>query len=45
MRGRLGKVVVVPKLHLQATRQYDDLKARIDHLTELVEGLSPSAQR
>jgi uncharacterized membrane protein YcaP (DUF421 family) len=39
-----GKVVVVPKLNMQASRQYDDLKARLDHLTELVEGLSPSAR-
>jgi hypothetical protein len=26
----------------QSSRQYDDLKARIDHLTALVERLSPS---
>jgi uncharacterized membrane protein YcaP (DUF421 family) len=35
-----GKVVVVPKETNQASAQYDDLRARIDHLTELVEGLS-----
>ena len=39
-----GKVVVVPKLHVQSTRQYDDLKARLDHLTELVERLSPATR-
>ena len=39
-----GKVVIVPRLHMQATRQYDDLKARLDHLTELVEGLSPTTR-
>lgn len=37
-----GKVVVVPKTHVQSSRQYDDLKERLDHLTELVEGLSPT---
>jgi uncharacterized membrane protein YcaP (DUF421 family) len=39
-----GKVVVVPKLQKQATRQYDDLKERLDHLTELVERLAPSGR-
>ena len=35
-----GKVIVVPKETNQATLQYDDLKARIDHLTTLVERLA-----
>jgi uncharacterized membrane protein YcaP (DUF421 family) len=35
-----GKVIVVPKETNQASVQYDDLKARIDHLTGLVEELS-----
>ena len=35
-----GKVIVVPKENIQASVQYDDLKARIDHLTGLVEALS-----
>jgi len=34
-----GKVIVVPTETNQSSVQYDDLKARIDHLTELVEGL------
>ena len=33
-------MIVVPKETNQASVQYDDLKARIDHLTELVEELS-----
>jgi uncharacterized membrane protein YcaP (DUF421 family) len=37
-----GKVVFVPKEPSEATRQYDDLRARLDHLTELVERLSSS---
>jgi uncharacterized membrane protein YcaP (DUF421 family) len=37
-----GKVVFTPKQPTQATQQYDDLKARLDHLTQLVERLSPS---
>jgi uncharacterized membrane protein YcaP (DUF421 family) len=36
-----GKVMVVPKETNQASLQYDDLRARIDHLTTLVEQLSP----
>ena len=36
-----GKVVFVPKEPSQATLQYDDLRARLDHLTQLVERLSP----
>jgi uncharacterized membrane protein YcaP (DUF421 family) len=39
-----GKVVLIPKLNMQASRQYDDLKARLDHLTELVEGLRPTTR-
>jgi uncharacterized membrane protein YcaP (DUF421 family) len=39
-----GKMVIVPKLQQQATRQYDDLKARLDHLTELVEGMAPTTR-
>ena len=35
-----GKVVFTPKPS-QASQQYDDLKARLDRLTELVERLSP----
>jgi uncharacterized membrane protein YcaP (DUF421 family) len=35
-----GRVIVVPKETNQASVQYDDLKARIDHLTGLVEELS-----
>ena len=35
-----GKVVVVPKAQTQGSAQYDDLRARIDHLTGLVEELS-----
>jgi len=35
-----GKVVVIPKKTNQASVQYDDLRARIDHLTGLVEELS-----
>ena len=35
-----GKVIVVPKETNQATLQYEDLKARIDHLTTLVERLA-----
>jgi uncharacterized membrane protein YcaP (DUF421 family) len=38
-----GKVVFVPKDPSQATQQYADLRARIDHLTELVERLSPAS--
>jgi uncharacterized membrane protein YcaP (DUF421 family) len=34
-----GKVVFTPRDPGVATRQYDDLRARLDHLTELVEGL------
>jgi uncharacterized membrane protein YcaP (DUF421 family) len=37
-----GKVVFVPKDPSQSTQQYDDLKARLDRLTELVERLGPS---
>jgi uncharacterized membrane protein YcaP (DUF421 family) len=37
-----GKVIVIPKLHKQATRQYDDLRERIDHLTRLVEQQGPA---
>jgi uncharacterized membrane protein YcaP (DUF421 family) len=37
-----GKVVLVPKLNMQASRQYDDLKARLEHLTGLVERLRPT---
>ena len=39
-----GKVIVVPKETNQSSVQYDDLKARIDHLTELVERLSPATR-
>jgi uncharacterized membrane protein YcaP (DUF421 family) len=39
-----GKVIVIPMLHRQASRQYDDLKARLDHLTELVEGMAPTTR-
>ena len=39
-----GKVVVVPNLHRQSSQHYDDLKARLDHLTELVEGLAPTTR-
>jgi uncharacterized membrane protein YcaP (DUF421 family) len=39
-----GKVVVVPNLHRQSVHHYDDLRARIDQLTELVEGLAPSGR-
>ena len=35
-----GKVIVVPKETNQSSLQYDDLRARIDHLTALVERLS-----
>lgn len=35
-----GKVIVVPKETNQATEQYADLRARIDHLTGLVEQLA-----
>jgi uncharacterized membrane protein YcaP (DUF421 family) len=35
-----GKVIVVPKDTNQASVQYDDLRARIDHLTGLVEQLA-----
>ncbi len=35
-----GKVIVVQKEANQSSVQYDDLKARIDHLTTLVEQLS-----
>ena len=38
-----GKVIVVPKEPSQSTLQYDDLRARIDHLTELVESLRPAS--
>ena len=38
-----GKVVFVPKDPSESTRQYDDLRARLDHLTELVEGLGRSS--
>jgi uncharacterized membrane protein YcaP (DUF421 family) len=34
-----GKVIVVQKVSNQSSVQYDDLKARLDHLTRLVEGL------
>ena len=37
-----GKVVFVPKQPSQATQQYDDLRARLDHLTQLVERLAAS---
>jgi uncharacterized membrane protein YcaP (DUF421 family) len=37
-----GKVIVVPKEPSQSTVQYDDLRARIDHLTALVESLRPT---
>jgi uncharacterized membrane protein YcaP (DUF421 family) len=37
-----GKVVVVPNLHRQNEQIYDDLRARLDHLTELVERLGPT---
>jgi len=40
-----GKVVVVPNLHRQNEHHYDDLKARLDHLTDLVEGLTASGRR
>jgi len=33
-------VIVVPKETNQATLRYDDLRARIDHLTTLVERLA-----
>jgi uncharacterized membrane protein YcaP (DUF421 family) len=39
-----GKVVFVPKEPSQATLQYDDLRARLDHLTRLVEGLAEGAR-
>jgi len=35
-----GKVIVVQKEANQSSAQYDDLRARLDHLTELVERLS-----
>jgi uncharacterized membrane protein YcaP (DUF421 family) len=35
-----GKVIVVQKKANQSTVQYDDLKARLDHLTQLVEQLA-----
>jgi uncharacterized membrane protein YcaP (DUF421 family) len=35
-----GKVIVIPKESNQASVQYDDLRARLDHLTGLVEELS-----
>ncbi len=35
-----GKVIVVQKEANQSSVQYDDLKARLDHLTELVERLA-----
>ena len=35
-----GKVIVVQKEANQSTQQNDDLRARLDHLTELVERLS-----
>ena len=38
-----GKVIVVQKKANQSSVQYDDLRARIDHLTGLVEGLSRQA--
>jgi uncharacterized membrane protein YcaP (DUF421 family) len=38
-----GKVVFVPKDPSQATQQYDDLRTRLDHLTELVERLGTSS--
>jgi uncharacterized membrane protein YcaP (DUF421 family) len=40
-----GKVVFVPKSPSEATRQYDDLRQRLDHLTELVEQLQPGAAK
>ena len=33
-----GKVIVVPKETNQASLQYDDLRARIDHLTDAGRG-------
>lgn len=39
-----GKVVVVQKQANQSSAQYDDLKARLDRLTELVEGLAASGR-
>jgi uncharacterized membrane protein YcaP (DUF421 family) len=38
-----GKVVFVPKDPSQTTQQYADLRARLDHLTQLVESLQPGA--
>ena len=38
-----GKVIVVPKEPSQSSVQYDDLRARIDHLTALVESLRPAS--
>jgi uncharacterized membrane protein YcaP (DUF421 family) len=35
-----GKVIVIPKEKTQASVQYDDLRARLDHLTGLVEQLA-----
>ena len=35
-----GKVIVIPRTTNQASVQYDDLRARLDHLTGLVEELS-----
>lgn len=35
-----GKVIVIQKKANQSSVQYDDLKARIDHLTQLVEQLA-----
>jgi uncharacterized membrane protein YcaP (DUF421 family) len=37
-----GKVVYVPKDPSQATLQYDDLRARLDRLTAMVERLEPT---
>lgn len=37
-----GKVIVVQKEANQSSVQYDDLKARLDHLTQLVERLATS---
>jgi uncharacterized membrane protein YcaP (DUF421 family) len=39
-----GKVVVIPNLHRQSEHHYDELRARLDRLTELVERLEPSGR-
>jgi len=38
-----GKVIVVQKAANQSSVQYDDLRARLDHLTDLVEQLAARA--